>query len=151
MPETAEDILAAEDPAQAQAAAPPVINKRIAQYIELRDKIDKENDAHKARMKPLTDTLIKLNNVILQHFLEHGGDSLTVRGVGTAYVTAKKSATIADGEAFKRFVIGAQAYELLDWRANAPAVTAWMEANQGEVPPGLNFRAVNVVGVRRAS
>jgi hypothetical protein len=124
------------------------INTRIEQFIKLRDLIKKENDEHAERMKAKTDLLKQLNNVILEHLNTAGVDSVAVRGVGTAYRNLKKSASIADGEEFKRFVIGTQAWDMLDWKANATQVADYVAVNN-TAPPGVNFSTVVVVGVRR--
>lgn len=157
MDATAEAILPAEEgaaatttaPVAAPAKPPVTIDTRITQFIRLRDKIEAANEAHKKAMKPLNDALVALNADILSRLLQTGVDSVSVREVGTAYINTKKSATIADPTEFKRFVIGAQAFDLIDWRANAPAVAAYIEAGS-EPPPGINYRVTQVVGVRRA-
>jgi hypothetical protein len=51
---------------------------------------------------------------------------------------------------FRRFVIDQENWEMIDWRANAPSVATYIEDN-GDVPPGVNFRQVAVVGVRRGN
>jgi hypothetical protein len=128
----------------------PVINKRVEQYIALRDKIREIKARHEEELKPLNDLLMRLNGAILDHLNTHGGDSITVRGVGTAYRTTKDSASIADGDEFKRWIIGGNLWEMVDWRANSAQVREYIEKN-GSPPPGVNFRSVAVVGVRRAS
>lgn len=138
----------AENPEQ--SAPVPEINKRVTQYIKLRDIIKKEDDDHEAKMKDKKQLLLRLNAAILEHFNTHGGDSITIRGVGTAYKTTKDSASIADGEEFKRWVIGGSLWEMTDWKANTTAVRDYIEKN-GAPPPGVNFRSVATVGVRRAS
>lgn len=135
---------------QAPAAPVPEIEKRVAQYIKLRDIIKAEDAAHEERMKEKKTLLLRLNTTILDHFNTHGGDSVTIRGVGTAYKTTKDSASIADGEEFKRWVIGGSLWEMADWKANVPSIREYIEKN-GAPPPGVNFRSVATVGVRRAS
>ena len=124
------------------------INTRIEQFVKLRDRINKENEEHAARMKPMNELLKRLNAIILEHLISTGADSVAVRGVGTAYRTVKKSASIADGAEFKRFVIDNEKWDMLDWKANANAVQAYIEENNAP-PPGVNFSTVAVVGVRR--
>lgn len=134
---------------QGAPASEPVINKRVAQYIALRDKIKELDAAHDEKMKPLKELLLKLNGALLEHFTMHGGDSISVRGVGTAYKTTKDSASIADGEEFKRWIIGGTLWEMVDWKANTSQVREYIEKH-GNPPPGVNFRSVAVVGVRRS-
>lgn len=131
------------------APAPQInIEHRIEQYIQLRDIIKKLDDEHKAKMKPYRETLETLNGVMLDHLNTIGGDSVKASS-GTVYRTTKKSASIEDGDAFMRHVIGSEAWELLDRKANASAVEAFVEEN-GVLPPGVKWSSTQVVGVRRA-
>lgn len=129
---------------------PSVLEKRVGQYIALRDKIAQIKEEQEKALKPYTDALLKLNTVLLEHLITTGVDSVTVRGVGTVYKNTKDSATVADGAEFRRFIIGGELWDLIDWRANTPSVKAYMEENDGTPPPGLNFRRSVAVGVRRA-
>lgn len=124
------------------------ISQRIAQYVKLRDKISDLNEAHKEKMAPLNNALEQLHDIMLAQLNALGTDSSTTKGVGTVYKTVKKSATVADGAAFQRHVIGSEAWDLVDMRANAPAVEKFIEEN-GDTPPGVNFKQVARVGVRR--
>ncbi len=131
------------------ADADPNIAKRIGQYVQLRDKIAEIKARHEAELKPYADALVTLNGVLLENLNATGGDSLTIRGVGTAYKTVKKSASVADPQVFKAFVIGGAHWSLIDFRANPTGVEAFI-TDTAEPPPGVNFRQVAVVGVRRA-
>jgi len=130
-------------------AAPKVvdIDTRVGQYIRLRDKIKEQDDAHKEKMRPAREALEKLNSIMLEYLQSVKVDSAST-GSGTVYRTMKKSATIADGDAFMRHVIGNEEWELMDKKANATAVEAFIEEN-GVAPPGVNYSVTAVVGVRR--
>lgn len=124
------------------------ISKRVEQYVLLRDKIKKLDDEHKERMKPYRDALEKLNGVLLNHLNDINGDSVRT-DTGTVYRTERKSASLADADAFMRFVIGNEAWDLMDRKANVTAVADFIEENNAP-PPGVNFSTTYVVGVRRA-
>lgn len=145
MPDDARAFIAGTVPA---LEPEPIINKRIRQYRQLRDKINEMKARHEAEMKPLTSALLMLNNELLKHLTDIGGDSITVKGVGTAYKTVKATATIADAAEFKRHVIGTQSWDLADWRANSVQVAAFL-TEHNVAPPGVNYRSVALVGVRR--
>lgn len=134
---------------QPAPVAEPVINKRLDQFIQLRDKIEAENKAHDERMKPLKETLVKLHNILLEHLNTTGGDSVSVRGVGTFYRSTKGSASIADGDEFRRWVIGGEKWDIIDWKANSTKVGDYLTENNA-LPPGINYKRVTTVGVRRA-
>jgi hypothetical protein len=127
---------------------PTEINALVKQYVQLRDKVKEVDDAHKAKTKPMKDYLERLNNALLDQLITVGGESVKTE-YGTAYKTVKRSASIADGEVFRGFVIENRAWDIADWRANAPAVEAFLSEHQ-ILPPGVNLSSVTVVGVRRA-
>lgn len=124
------------------------IDVRIGQYVKLRDKIKEIGDRHKAELAPLNAALLRLNGVLLEHLNTANADSVSVKGVGTVYKTTKKSASIADKDAFGWFVRQNEKFDLIDWKANSAAVEAFV-TNTGTLPPGINFTQVAVVGVRR--
>lgn len=129
--------------------APPAvnINKRVEQYVALRDRIKQLDDEHKEKMKPFRETLEKLNGVLLGHLNEIEVNSVNT-DAGTVYRTEKKSASLADPAAFMRFVIDNEAWDLLDRKANVTAVADFIE-EQSTTPPGVNFSTRFEVGVRR--
>jgi hypothetical protein len=124
------------------------IGKRVEQFVKLRDLIKSRDDEHKKAMKPLRETLESLNSVLLAHLNDMGGNSIAT-DAGTAYRTEKKSASLADSEAFMDYVIANQAFDLLDRKANVTAVEEHIKENDAP-PPGVNFSSTFVVGVRRA-
>lgn len=136
------------DDAAPQVKAPVTPAKRVEQYILLRDKIKAIQERHKAELAPLNDALFKVNGMLLNHLNEIGSDSITVKGVGTAYKKTTSSATLADAAEFRRHVIGTESWELVDMKANAPKVAEYI-AEHGDVPPGVNFTTRTDVGVRR--
>jgi len=122
--------------------------QRVEQYVKLRDKIKELDDAHKDKIKPFKDTLEKLNAVMLAQLNAAGGDSVTT-AAGTVYRTRKKTATIADMSLFWDWVITNQEFDFVDKRANSTRVEEYLNTNGGNLPPGINFTQVEVVGVRR--
>lgn len=127
--------------------APIDFETRVLQYRQLRDKIKEEQDAFKAAMQPKLDMLQRLHDIILLGLQNTKQDSAKTKH-GTAYLTTKNSATIADAGAFRRHVIGTQAFDLVDWKANPVAVAAFIEENK-DAPPGVNFSSVLRANVRK--
>lgn len=127
---------------------PQNIDELVSQYVRLRDKIKEAEDAHKAKLKNAKEHLENLNNTLLDRLNQLGGDSVKTQH-GTVYRTTRRSATIADGDAFRQFVITNEAFDLVDWRANANAVDDFIKEQQAP-PPGVNFSTAFTVGVRRA-
>lgn len=123
------------------------IAKRVEQYVALRDEIKRRDDAHKDEMKPFRELLDKFNGELLTALNEVNGNSVST-SAGTVYRTEKKSATLADPEAFMQFVVNSQMFDLLDRRANVTAVTDFLN-DHGQLPPGVNYSTTYVAGVRR--
>ncbi len=124
------------------------ITKRVEQYVRLRDEIKRLDDEHKEKMKPYRDALEKLNNLLLTHLNTIGGDSVK-SAAGTVYRTERKTASLSDADAFMRFVIGNEAWDLLDRKANVSAVVDFIAENDAP-PPGVTLNQAYLVGVRRA-
>jgi hypothetical protein len=135
------------------------LNKRIAQYIQLRDEIKRLDDAHKEVMKPYRETLEQLNSALLNHLNALNVDS-TRADAGTVYRTTKKSASVADMASFWAFVVATGQFDLIDKKANVSAVSDFIDKSveaakndptiQPGPPPGVNYTTVDVVGVRRS-
>lgn len=129
------------------APTPVPVSVRIEQFVKLRDIIKAKEEEHKKALAPYKDTLKQLEGVILQALQSAGADNIK-SPAGTAYRSTKKSATIADGEAFWNFVVANQLWDLIDKKANATAVADYLEENN-QLPPGINYSTVETLGVRR--
>lgn len=125
------------------------LEKRIGQYVTLRDKIKDIKDKHKAELEPFNQALELLGAALLGHLNATKQDSANARSAGTAYRTTQKSASIVDADAFRRHVIGTEDYGLLDLKANVTAVEAFL-AEHETLPPGVKYTTRDVIGVRRA-
>ncbi|WP_020095734.1 hypothetical protein [Methylobacterium sp. 285MFTsu5.1] len=121
----------------------------IAKYLQLRDKIKAIKDRHKAELAPYNEAKEVLEGMFLRHLNTVGSDSSATKGVGTVYRTTKRSATIQDIEEFRKFVLANGAWDLVDFKANAPAVADFVEQSAAP-PPGVNFSQSFEVGVRRS-
>lgn len=132
----------------AHVPLPDNIDELCRQYVTLRDKIKEADDAHKKKTQNARDHLEKLNSKLLERLNDVGGESVKTQS-GTVYRSTKRSASIQDGDAFRRFVIGGDYFDLVDWRANANAIDDFIKENDAP-PPGVNFTQHFVVGVRRS-
>lgn len=132
-------------------ANPPVdatVAKRVQQYVQIRDRLKAMDEAHDKARAPL----VEIQNLItgwMQTFLETTGSDSVKTPFGTCYSSTRYSTSLADAEAFMKFVIDNEQYDMLDRRANATAVRAYVEEN-GALPPGVNLSALRTIGVRRA-
>jgi hypothetical protein len=124
------------------------IDKRVEQFVALRDKIKEIKERQKKELEPYVDTLEKLNGVLLGHLNTIRSNSVGTDH-GTVYKTVKKSASISDMTAFWTYVVSQGDFDMVDKKANPTAVEAYI-AEHNAPPPGVNFNTLEVVGVRRS-
>lgn len=124
------------------------MNLRVSQFVELRDKIKAIKERHEAELVPYQAAKEKLEALMLGYLQSVKTNNMATDS-GTAYVSTRVSATIKDGEAFWKFVKEHELFDLMDKRANAPAITDYITTH-GQPPPGVNYSTMLVLGVRRA-
>ena len=130
--------------------APPIdVEKRVAQFVRLRDKIKLLTDKHDAELAPYKEAKAQLEAELLNH-LNHNNMKSARTDAGTVSVSEKTSCRVDDTDAFRSFVVNNGEWDLCDMRANAPAVEKYMEEQQAP-PPGVVVNKFRTVGVRRAS
>jgi hypothetical protein len=121
----------------------------IAEYLWLRDNKKAEKEKFDAWLaENYTKRMDEIEGLLLAKFDQDKTDSITAHGIGNAHRKVSTSVTIADMREFKRHVIGSEAWELVDWRANKTAVGEIVEAKQ-PLPPGVNYTETYTVGVRK--
>lgn len=125
------------------------VDTRIAQYVMVRDKIKEIEDKQEEELKPYKELQTQLQAWLQTHLEKNGSESIKTKQ-GTVYLSVRYSASLADPDAFMKFVVDNGLYELLDRRANATAVRDYVQENGG-LPPGVNLNGIKNVGVRRAS
>jgi hypothetical protein len=124
------------------------VDKRVEQFVKLRDKIKEIKERHKSELKEYTETLEQLSSALLDHLNKQGADNVGTSH-GTVYKTSKKSASIADMSAFWTYVVSQGDFDMVDKKANPTAVAEYIEKNKSP-PPGVNFSVMETIGVRRA-
>ena len=125
-----------------------------AKYVELRDRkaaIKKEADDETAKLSALQE---KIEDKIKEIMHANGVTSLKTAH-GTAYISYKESATVADWDALLGFIRSNEAWELLERRINKTACKDMMEQDRNGAythppPPGVNFTRSEGVNVRRS-
>lgn len=118
-------------------------------YVKLRDKKREIEERHKAELAGINTTMDQLTALMMSTLDEIGAQSIKT-SEGTVYTSSRYSASLADPQAFMKFVIENQKFDLLDRKANATACRDFVAEN-GTQPPGVNLTAIRTLGVRRAS
>ena len=126
----------------------PDVNKLIAQYVMLRDRKEAMEKKHKEELKPFKTLMTEVEGLMLDYLNQTGADRIAGDG-GTAYKSTVPRCTIRDRDAFRNFVIAMEAFDLVDWRANANNVAEHIKENTGQTPPGVNFSTYTSIRFRR--
>ena len=123
------------------------INELVEKYIELRDKKAEFKKEYEGKVAKLDEVLDKIEVTLLKTFQDTGVDSLSTSS-GTAYVTSRTSATVADWEQFSKFVIEGGNFDFLEKRCSKEAVIQYKAAHN-DLPPGINWSESRSVNIRR--
>lgn len=124
------------------------ISNSVGQYVALRDKIKEIETTQQEYLKPYRDALEVIGNKMLKHLQDTNTDAAKTSN-GTAYISERASVTLTDPKIFMDFVIANSAFELMDRKANAPAVSEFIKAHD-TLPPGVKFSKTIRIGVRRS-
>lgn len=123
-----------------------VLAKRVAQYIQIRDKLKAMEEEHTKKCAPLREIQNLLSGYMEQFLTNNGADTVKTKN-GTFYSSTRYTASLSDADAFMNFVTTNKLFELMDRRANSTAVKDYVKAN-GHKPPGVNLTAIRTIGVR---
>ena len=125
------------------------LSEVVEKYIEIRDR--REQRKREFREADAADEALqaKIEAKLLEVCHQQGLNSLNTPA-GTAYIASRTAATVADKEAFMRFIQETGEFPLLEVRASKTAVEQYKEAHE-TLPPGINWREELVVNIRRAA
>lgn len=128
---------------------PPQIDveKRVGQFVKLRDYKAELKAKHDEEMKPINDTLEMIKEELKQALHANNAQNMKT-SEGTVSLSQKVSASAADINAFWTWVITQGAFDMLDKKPNVTAITEYVQQH-GVPPPGVNYNVFQDVGVRR--
>lgn len=122
----------------------------VKKYIELRDQKAAMKAKFAEQEAKVNEVMEKIEAKLLQVMEQLGVDNMKSEA-GTAYRSTRASTTVADRDAFLKFLQESGEWSLADLRAAKATVTQYKDANNGALPPGLNWREEVVVGIRRTT
>lgn len=125
------------------------IDKRVAQFILVRDEIEEMEKAFKEQLAPFLAAKEKLTGEMLA-FLESTGQKSAKTAYGTVTALVKDYASCSDPDRFMDFVFEHGLRDLIDRRANATACKDYAVEHDGVLPPGVKLTSKRTVGVTRA-
>ena len=123
------------------------INELVGKYVELRDKKSEFKKEYESKVAKIDEVLDKIEVTLLKTFQESGVDSLSTPS-GTAYVSSRTSATVADWDQFSKFVIEGGNFDFLEKRCSKEAVIQYKAAHN-DLPPGITWSESRSVNIRR--
>ena len=126
------------------------ISELIQKYVDARDKKDELRTKYNEKAKVIEDYMVKIEGAILAAMERNDVQSMKSEA-GTAYISTQNSCTTADKQTFLDYIKSNEEWGLLDARPLKSAVEVFIEANDGELPPGINWRSENVLRIRRSS
>jgi hypothetical protein len=122
------------------------VERLVGLYLVVREEIERLKEKHKKELEKAVDLQKELTGKITDFLSQHGVDSVKT-SAGTAYSSVKYSASLADPEAFMKYVISNQNWDLLDRKANVTACRAFVDQHN-TLPPGVNLSSIETLGVR---
>jgi hypothetical protein len=123
------------------------VEKRVEQYIKLRDLKADIKSRHEDELKPVVETMVMIEDE-LKSALQQVNATNMKTDAGTVSLTTKASASAADINAFWTWIITQGAFDMLDKKPNVTAITEYVKQN-GVAPPGVNYSTYQGIGVRR--
>ena len=119
----------------------------VSKYIEFRDAKEAIEKKHKAKLKRINEAMKKIEAMVLEEFNATGQSSAKTEH-GTATKMIRTSAKVADRDTFLDFVREEEAWQFIESRVNATAVTEYVEEHD-ELPPGVDMSKMAWVSFRR--
>lgn len=122
----------------------------VAKYIALRDRKSAMKKEYDEKVAKVDDAMNKMEAIIMKVFKDSGIDSART-DAGTAYLSTRTSATVADRDTFFGWVLEdpEERVSFLENRVSKTMVDQFKAAHD-DLPPGLNYRSEVTVGVRRS-
>lgn len=125
------------------------VDAAIAAYIKLRNmKAEIENKV-KAEVEDINAKMDKLE-AWLKAMADEVGTSTFKTPAGTAFLSSKDNASVADWDTLLGFIKENAAYDLLNKAVNKAAVRAYLDEKKF-LPPGVNYSTIITVSVRKPS
>jgi hypothetical protein len=123
------------------------VEKRVGQFVKLRDLKAELKAKHDDEMKPINDTMELIKDELKQAMHSFNVENMKTSS-GTVSILNKSSASAADINAFWTWIITQGAFDMIDKKPNVTAITEYVKQN-GVAPPGVNYTEYQDIGVRR--
>ncbi len=122
------------------------LDKKVRQFIKLRDHKTAAKKAFDDSMKRVNEAITKLEGEILAKLQADGLQNIKTED-GTAYQNTQSTATVKDRDAFESWAEETGNRGAMDIRANKKAIRELLD--EGVEVPGVSFTERTIIGVRR--
>jgi len=119
----------------------------IGHFVMLRDQKAACKADYEAKVAKLDEDMSVIQAWLLDKANREGADSFKTQH-GTAFVTTKDFAGVANWDELFAFIEGTKAWQFLNHAVNKTAVKEYIEVHK-VTPPGVNYRAIKEIQVRR--
>lgn len=137
------------DPTQQTQVTQTVdVEKRVGQYVQLRDLKAELKEKHDSELKPIVETMQMIEEE-LKSALNASNVTNMKTNNGTVSLSIKASASCPDQSAFWTWVITQGQFDMVDKKPNVTAITEYVKAH-GVAPPGVKYSTFQGIGVRRS-
>lgn len=123
------------------------VDQAVAAYMKLRAQKAEVEARIKDEVTQLEASMSKIESWIKEQADTMGVTSFKTKH-GTAFLTTKDYANVADWDATLSFIKETGAYDMLNKAVNKTAVRGYIEQNK-TVPPGVNYGTKVEVSVRK--
>jgi len=124
------------------------VDQVIAAYLKLRHQKEALQEEHKLQLKPMSDSLTKLEGWI-QNELQKLGLTNFKGPSGTAFLQTSTSCSVKEWDATLKWILENGAHEFLEKRVAKSVVQEYVEQH-GEAPPGIQVTRETEVRVRKS-
>ena len=123
------------------------VEKRVGQYVKLRDMKAEIEEKHKAELKLVVETMAMIEDELMSALQSSNVTNMKTQE-GTVSLLNKQSVSTADLSAFWTWIVTQGAFDMLDKKPNVTAIGEYVKQH-GVPPPGVNYSTFNKIGVRR--
>jgi hypothetical protein len=123
------------------------VEKRVGQYVKLRDLKAEMKAKHEEELKPVNETMGMIEEELKSALNAVNATNMKTDN-GTVSLSIKATASAADINAFWTWIITQGAFDMLDKKPNVTAITEYVKQH-GAAPPGVNYTTYQGIGVRR--
>jgi hypothetical protein len=133
-----------------ETATAPKLDAIVERYIKLRDLKAQHKQEYEKKVAEIDGALDRIENFFLKTMNEQGSESIKTP-FGTAYISEKTNATVADWDSVSNFIREdiAERWGMLERRV-AKGFVEQYRSEHNDLPPGINWTVQRAVNFRRA-